>query len=272
MEAAEFQRHARDGVERLVMKLEDAIRQAQEMRNNLLKQAGISVEPDKLVVERDLEVRGGGSATVADGGHLRVRYPDDLGGRTGITFGRIVNEATGEYQGTGLLSQAPDGPDIFVARTDETGNDHVFQVRDNEGNSVFGLWPGVDRGLARPTLSIPMHATYWRAWSSTDSSNWTDVARGGTRLWHQRIWASCRATSDEVGTAGQLRLVLEGDGSEHQIGASGEVGFAITNHVFNSLVPSALPIGGWVNFRLQARVTAGSGRVHGVANYVEMQS
>lgn len=45
-ESAEFPRHPRDGVERLVEEVRALRREVSELRNNLLKQAGMSVEPD----------------------------------------------------------------------------------------------------------------------------------------------------------------------------------------------------------------------------------
>lgn len=57
-QSAEFQRHPRDGVERLVNEVRALRREVSELRNNTLKQAGVRVEEERLRIESELLVTG----------------------------------------------------------------------------------------------------------------------------------------------------------------------------------------------------------------------
>lgn len=269
--SAEYQRHPRDGVEALVDRVRNLEREVGELRNTLLKQAGVGVEPDRVTFDRDVVVSDGGELEILDGGHIRVRHPDDLGGDVAVFFGRVVSESDRAYQGTGLLVQRTDRGDIFQARTDETGDAHTVHIRDNAGNLVLWVDAGSARGLARPTFSIPMHNAYWQSWGSTDSSSWTTLARGSADLWSAGFYTRYQATSDGAGTSGEVRLVASRDGADYVIGGPEAVGFTIAWYSAGGVMPSQLPIGGWVDFRLEARVTSGTGRVHAAVISLELR-
>lgn len=234
--------------------------------NGILTNAGIRVEKDAINVERDLNVVGGGQVQVRDGGRLRVLHPsnDDA-----VYAGDIYSSDTGEYIGTGLLVEMPDGADILSARTGQSGR-RVLYIRDNSGVAVVWIDDAAARGLSRPTFSIPMHNAYWQSWGSTDSSSWTVLAHGSAQLWSAGFYTRYRATSDGAGTSGQVRLVASHDGVDYVIGGPEAVGFTIAWHSESGAMPSQIPISGWVDFRLEARVTSGTGRVHAAVINLEL--
>lgn len=82
----------------------------------------------RIVVESEdgIEVLGGGSVDVNDGGAIRARYPD---GSTAIVYGSLVLEGTDIQDGHGLLvqdNQAGGLQDIFRAKREPDGDKAVF--------------------------------------------------------------------------------------------------------------------------------------------------
>lgn len=263
--SAEYQRHPRDGVEALVDRLRSLEREVGELRNNLLKQAGVGVEPGTLVVDQNLAVNG--NLEVNDGGRLHVKYPQSLGGGNAVYFGRTVHEDTREYLGSGLLVERPSGRDMMFVRTNQDGTRHEVQIRDNAGDVVFYVSAGRARGLSRPTLSTPMVPDYWQAWGSTESGDWVTVCQGYAKAWHTALFVPAKATASESGTAGEIRACLwhPSSGTRTVLEGTREVGFAIAWSYFEAELPATVDIGDGVYVELQARRTAGTGRIHAQA-------
>ena len=92
----------------------------------------------------------GGALTIKEGGTLRVLYPATLGGGPGVFFGDIVGAITGNYLGTGMLIQAPDGTDMAVFRTDATLGTTMSNIYDSGDRIIFGNDAASGQGLARP--------------------------------------------------------------------------------------------------------------------------
>lgn len=216
-----------------------------------------------------------GDLGILDGGFVKVMYPASLGGGEAVFFGRLVTGATGDYAGTGFLIQETDSErNIFEARTNETGDAHTVQLYDNDQNSIIGVYESTTRGLSRPSFSVAMPSSYWQTWGSTDSASWTTIAEGFGMLYHGGVFIPCRATSSDSGTAGQVRATLYSPdtSTQYQVGSDQSVGFSIDWRYFEGVVSSAIGIGQSYYVRLQARVTSGTGRIHGVALGATMQA
>lgn len=88
--SAEYQRHPRDGVEALVDRLRNLEREVGELKNNLLKQAGVGVEPDTLRVTGNLDVSGDLDVTGPAAFGNDVSIDDDLTvGGSGVVTGSL---------------------------------------------------------------------------------------------------------------------------------------------------------------------------------------
>lgn len=74
----------------------------------------------------DITVQDGGAFEALDGSQIRARYAD---GSTAVLWGSLVEIATGDPSGHGILIQddeAGNGEDIFRAKRDETGELQVY--------------------------------------------------------------------------------------------------------------------------------------------------
>lgn len=207
-----------------------------------------------------------GNVQIHDGGRIAVKYPESLGGANAVYFGRTVGEITGNYLGSGLLVERPNGQDMMFVRTNPDGTRHQFQLRDNEDNTVVFVSTDQDRGLSRPTFTFNAPPSTRSNWDSTSSSSFVRIAEGYTQVWHNAIWVVARGVVDDGATAGEMRLMIyvPSTGAEHQLGSTRVLSTASSAPYlyFEGVVPA--DIGDSIYIRLEARVTAGSGNAYGV--------
>lgn len=113
-QSSDYRNPPTEGFDKLLARLNDAIRQAQEMRNNLLKTAGLTVTPEGLIVDSSLTVNGDLDSTGAAsfdgdmtvGGEMTVTGDAVFSGNLAVPNGSITNDALSNPLTAGVA--APD--------------------------------------------------------------------------------------------------------------------------------------------------------------------
>lgn len=160
---------------------------------------------------RNARISGGSGLTIADGGQFRAEYPVELGGGLMLYLGRIVSVTTGEYTGTGLLLQAPDGTDMVVIRTDAQFGTTMHNIYDSGGRIILGNDAASGQGLARPYIGGGFARARYSDWSvDTTSSEWETLFERLIWKQHPRLEVALRASMDTAGTTGEVRVLVDG--------------------------------------------------------------
>lgn len=214
-----------------------------------------------------LTVSGGGGITI-DGGAFRV---------TGLPG--VDPEATGDatvYMG-GVTPTLPDGtlqPGLIIRREDGTlalalydptpdpsvpdGFNQFLALYDRAQQIVMSDDTDSGQGLARPYVPIPVTRARYTDWVAVTDGGFVDVIETPGEFYkvNARARAHIRCTTDLAGTAGEVRVLVDGV----QVGATQAVGFAITT---NYVGPFVVPGGAYTThqIKIQARRTAGTGAV-----------
>lgn len=251
-----------DGLNRLINRLRKLEAEVAELKGAApLRAAGIHALPGGVSVDGDL--------TVQNDGRIRVMHPSWFNSeRVAAYFGDLYSGA--EYIGTGIYTEDPQGNVIFAAMTDANGQSHSFGVRDNNRAEVIAVRDTTPRGLTAPSFSPHMASTDYTTWGGTAEASWASVAEGGTYLWSPKLWAVMRATADAQDTTGEVRLVAAYNGTDYQLGNVSAVGFGIAAPAVSTELPAAIPIGSWVVLKMQARRTAGAGKIRGTVQQIAL--
>lgn len=158
-----------------------------------------------------LAVTGKSGIRVSNGGRLRAEYPDDVGGGAAFYVGDLVDANTGEYVGTGVLVQAPDGTDMMTMRTDVKFGTTMQNIYDSGGRIIFGNDASSGQGIARPWLSGGFSRARYTDMSVTTTSATLET------LWDARVTKQSprlevcyRATMDTSGTTGETQVFVNG--------------------------------------------------------------
>lgn len=258
-------RQPTDGIDALLLKIQEIRRQIADLPNGLLRAAGIEVTPTGIEVHDDLRVK--------DGGELRIEYPETFAAaEPAAYFGRLVSEDTGEYFGSGLLVQGPQGQDVLMTRAMEDGS-HEFRVADNEGTGVLRVGVETPRGITTPSLTIAVPSSHYLSWGYATGGAFTTVAEGYAEAWHGGIFMSCRAVAHDGATAGEIRAVVYdfASGVEHVLDSPQAIDGTISRYAFSGNLPDEVSMSGEIFLRLQARVTAGAGKASGVVVGAKMR-
>lgn len=185
---------------------------------------------------------------------VRMHYPDELGGGEAVFFGPIVSAIDGDYLGTGLLLQQPDGTDLAQFRTDEETGNSVAALHDSDGTAVISLDTVGGKGLSRPLLDHPFHRHRWSDLTVTAATTEFET------LWaarffklHMRLHVGVRSGMDTAGTFGQLRVLVNGE----QLGDVVTRPFANDVTLITGVPPGA--IGDWLVVEIQGRRNGASG-------------
>lgn len=183
-----------------------------------------------------------------NGGSLIVL--DDLGN----VVARIGQTILGER---GMSLVTPDGVEVltYTARNAITGLP-LMALQDNLGNVVTGGdSAGPNGGIFWPWLLIPFGGMTISQWPFNTTGSFNTIAQAGTSQASQRLFVECRTICDGGATAGQVRLLANGN----QVGSTVAVGTGVGDAAFNGLVTDYVGMGGYEFLEIQTRVTAGAG-------------
>jgi hypothetical protein len=193
----------------------------------------------------------GGTLTIK-GGRLRVLYPADQGGGDGVYFGDLY--AAGEYVGTGLLVQAPDGGDIATFRSDAASGIPLAVIRDGQQNAVFFTDTGTGVGLGRPYLPFVFYGARFSGDPSlTTSSTFETLWQAFTYKQHAAVYVAAASMAD-AGVAGEVRVLVNGV----QLGSTQSVSSTAAAHAFGVAAVAGANMAS-LQVQIQARVTSGAG-------------
>lgn len=166
-ESAEFQRHPRHPQEALVDEVRALRREVSELRNNLLKQAGVGVKENRLVIGQSLDVEGELLVT----GLARLLSDLELGGDGEVTgILRSANFAPGQagwrLTSTGLEVNTLTAKDALI------GDQALANpVAASAGSANTGTAVSVGTSAASfASVAIPVPAGYSRAFVTGISS------------------------------------------------------------------------------------------------------
>jgi hypothetical protein len=175
---------------------------------------------------RNASISGGAGLTIADGGKFRAEYPKDVAtsGQPLFYLGRIVDAVTGEYLGTGMLLQAPDGTDMMTVRTDAKFGTTMHNVCDSGGRIIVSNDAATGQGLARPYVPAGFYRQRYADWSvQTTAGAWEGLWKGEIVKQHPRLSVAVQVSTTASDTTGEVRVLVDGA----QLGAVQSVGFAL---------------------------------------------
>jgi hypothetical protein len=154
---------------------------------------------------------GGGGSLVVDGGEFVAKYPAAEGGGAAVNVGPQYATDTGQYLGTGMLVQAPDGTDMIVARRDIGFNNTRVDIYDSGNRVIVGNDASSGQGLARPYLPGVFHRTRYADLSvATTSATFETLWAAEIHKQHPRMEIGYRGTMDTAGTTGEVQILVNG--------------------------------------------------------------
>lgn len=224
--------------ERVQKMIDDAV--AKLARSGMLRNASIS----------------GGGLTIK-GGFLRVLFPSSLGSTLGVFFGDVVHAVTGDYLGTGVLIQDPDGQDIAQFRSDVASGVPVSALFDGGGETAMSTDRTSGFGLARPYLSSPFIPSRFVDMSlATSSGSFETLAVSCGYRTHAAVMGWTRACASAAGVTGEIQVLVNGVALEPPTA----VGFAVTTTFHGPSVPAG-NLYDFLTVEIQARLTGGAGQL-----------
>lgn len=204
---------------------------------------------------RNAAITGGG--LTVKGGFLRVLFPESEGGGVGVFFGDVVQAETGDYLGTGLLVQDPDGQDIAQFRSDVASGVPVSALFDGAGDTAMSTDRTSGFGLARPYLSSPFIPSRFADMSlATSSGSFETLAVSYGYRTHAAVLGWTRACASAAGVTGEIQVLVNGVALE----APTAVGFAVTTSFHGPAVPAG-DLYDFLTVEIQGRVTGGAGQL-----------
>lgn len=210
---------------------------------------------------RNASIGEGGSFTLK-GGQIRAEYPQSEGGGLAGFFGRIVSALDGTYLGTGWLIQAPDGTDMFTARSDAASGATWVNLYDSHGTIIVGNDTYSGQGLARPFVGGGFARARFTDWSvSTTSATFETLYSTLVYKQHPRLEVSVRASMDTAATTGEVRVLVDGV----QLGATSSEGFVLSTRYFTGAIAGSHMEP--VLVEIQGRVAGGAGALRVESRY-----
>lgn len=186
------------------------------------------------------------NSTISNGGQLQVL---DINGNVVATIG---HDSAG-IRGMALTS--PDGVDMLDFFIQPITGIPFLRILDSTGQACFVTDPtGAGFGIGWPWLQIPFGSNITSLWPGWNTSTFSTIANAGTNKASQSLFVECGAICDSGATAGQIRLLCNGNvvGSTINVNTTGTGGAQFTAHTVEN-------IGDYCFLELQARVTAGTG-------------
>lgn len=251
-------------LERLEREVEQ-LRSARRLEHATIGQGGLRVRGEGGITLQDgggLLVESGGDIEVLDGGQVILRYPTDRGGDVVTILGDIFDVASGEFLGTGLLVQQPNGFDIIQIRTDEDAGSRFFL---RSGDNLLVLTTAADGfGLDRPYLEVPMYPNDSSGDTTTSSTSFEPKWTGRFRHTHPAMQVQIKAAvTGSPLPQGEMRLMLNGV----QIGNTETVTSNFSDFFdFGSGDHDVAPAGmGHYEFQqinIECRISSGTGTLH----------
>lgn len=229
------------------------------------------------ITKGGITVRGAGGITI-DGGALRVRgLPNAQPGATGdstVYMGGITPLLPDGTTQPGLIVRRNDGT-IVLALGDPTpdpstpgGFQQFLSWYDRAQNIVMSDDDSSGQGLSRPYVPIPVTRARYTDMVAVTDGTFVDVFDSlPFYKVNARALVNLRYTTDVSGTAGEIRVLVDGV----QVGSTVAVGFAVST---NFIGPFVVPGDAYTahTIKVQARRTAGTGAVRLDAAILGMQS
>ena len=234
--------------------LEQRVRQlenAAPLKNASISEGGLVVDGGNITVKNgSIYIEGLGRIDVQNGGSLLLK---DTQGRNVMYVGGFDSGGFGlaVYRSTG-------GSALTIADEDADPNTETpqrFRVQDRNAKKLL-VEDSQGDGSEWPMAPILFGRTDYTTWASTDSASFVELVDGRAYRHARRAFVRVRHTTDAADTTGELRLMLGGT----QVGSTLTVGFALASQLFG---PFTLPgvVGDGLDFAVEARRTAGTGRV-----------
>lgn len=224
--------------------------------------ADIRRELRELRAARSLESSsiGKGGLTVTGEGGIRMIAPDGT-----VIFEVFCNPNNPDPEGNPQ-------PTLRVFRNDgtlallledplplEDEYHQILRIFDRNGREIFAEDTTSGTGIATPWLSASMYPARYTDWLKSTSGTFETIWQGQFQAMNPCLSLAATYTSDESATTGDVRFTV----NDVAVGDTQDVAFVIgAAYLANQVpLPAGLEPGDFITIKLQAKRTAGTGKV-----------
>lgn len=231
--------------------LSDMVPPGQDQSYLMRRLADLEREVRELKAARRLESAtiGAGGLTIKAGGQVLI---EDAAGDPIIWLGKVPFSDGTTKPGLVAFRAAANGGHAAMSLYDG-----IFAAWDRAGNIVLSTDEVSGQGHARPWLPIPFTGSDYTVWPGSTSATFQRIGEARVSRQQPKVYALLSHTTDTSGTTGEVRLLCNGT----QLGPTISVGFVIA---YANIGPLELPAGTYgdtLQFSVEARRIAGTGKV-----------